>query len=70
MPPTHTRVVPKDLNGSIPITSLNPDTNGDSKVEKWEADVYERIKAAEDADKSSSISTTELFSVIRGAAAV
>ena len=51
----------------IPISSLNPDVDGDGKVEKWEQEVFERIKAA-DADQSGSIDVKELFSVIKGAA--
>jgi len=54
-------------NGGIPIESLNPDSDGDGKVEPWEVDVFERIKAA-DADASGVISTKELFGVIKGAA--
>jgi Ca2+-binding EF-hand superfamily protein len=54
-------------NSGIPIESLNPDTDGDGKVEPWEVDVFERIKAA-DADASGVISTKELFGVIKGAA--
>ena len=53
--------------GGIPIASLNPDSDGDGKVEPWEVDVFERIKAA-DADASGIISTKELFGVIKGAA--
>ena len=53
--------------GGIPISTLNPDTDGDGKVEKWEVDVFERIKAA-DEDKSGSINVKELFGVIKGAA--
>ena len=51
----------------IPISSLNPDTNGDGNVAKWEAETYERIQKA-DVDKSGSINTKELFTVIKGAA--
>ena len=39
----------------------------DGKVEKWEAEVFERIKMA-DEDKSGSINVKELFGVIKGAA--
>ena len=53
--------------GAIPISSLNPDRDGDGKIEKWEQEVFDRIKAA-DADQSGSISVNELFSVIKGAA--
>jgi len=53
--------------GGIPISTLDPDTDGDGKVEKWEVDVFERIKAA-DEDKSGSINVKELFGVIKGAA--
>ena len=53
--------------GGIPISSLDPDTDGDGKVEKWEMEVFERIKAA-DEDKSGSIDVKELFGVIKGAA--
>ena len=59
--------VKEAAKGGIPIVSLNPDTDGDGKVEAWEVDVFERIKEA-DADKSGSISVKELFSVIKGAA--
>ena len=51
----------------IPISSLNPDVDGDGKIEKWEQEVFERIKAA-DSDQSGSIDVKELFSVIKGAA--
>ena len=54
-------------SGGIPISTLNPDTDGDGKVEKWEVDVYNRIKNA-DSDKSGAISVKELFGVIKGAA--
>jgi len=53
---------------SIPIATLNPDSDGDGKVEAWETEVFERIKAA-DADQSGAISVKELFGVIKGAAA-
>ena len=53
--------------GGIPITALDPDTDGDGKIEPWEADVFRRIQEA-DADKSGSISVSELFGVIKGAA--
>ena len=53
--------------GSIPIAALNPDSDGDGKVEPWEVDVFNRIKAA-DADSSGSISVKELFGVIKRAA--
>jgi Ca2+-binding EF-hand superfamily protein len=64
--------VMKTLNGmakrgGISITTLDPDTDGDGKVEKWEIEVFDRIKAA-DADQSGTISAKELFGVIRGAA--
>ena len=45
--------------GGIPITSLNPDTDGDGKVEKWEMDVFNRIKKA-DEDRSGAISVKEV----------
>lgn len=45
--------------GGIPITSLNPDTDGDGKVEKWEMDVFDRIKKA-DEDRSGAISVKEV----------
>ena len=45
--------------GSIAISTLNPDTDGDGKVEKWELEVFERIRAA-DADGSGSISVKEV----------
>ena len=53
--------------GGIPIFALNPDSDGDGKVERWEVDVFNRIKEA-DADASGSISVKELFGVIKGAA--
>lgn len=59
--------VKEAAKGGIPIVSLNPDTDGDGKVEAWEVDVFERIKEA-DADKSGSISVKELFGVIKDAA--
>ena len=40
--------------GGIPISSLDPDTDGDGKVEPWEVEVFERIKSA-DADHSGAI---------------
>ena len=43
------------------------DSDGDGKVEKWELEVFERIKAA-DEDNSGSINVKELFGVIKGAA--
>ena len=43
------------------------DSDGDGKVEKWEVEVFTRIKDA-DADQSGSISVKELFGVIKGAA--
>ena len=54
-------------NDGIPVASFNPDLNGDGKIEPWEADVFRRIQEA-DADKSGSISVSELFGVIKGAA--
>ena len=59
--------VKEAANGAIPISTLNPDTDGDGKVEKWEVDVFKRIQSA-DEDKSGSISVKELFGVIKGAA--
>ena len=44
--------------GGIPISTLNPDSDGDGKVESWEVDVFKRIQDA-DADKSGSISVKE-----------
>ena len=61
------RAIEEAQKGGIAITSLNPDSDGDGKVEKWEVEVYNRIKDA-DADKSGSISVKELFGVIKGAA--
>jgi len=46
-------------SGSIPIKSLNPDADGDGKVERWEVEVFNRIKDA-DADASGSISVKEV----------
>jgi len=54
--------------GGISIATLNPDSDGDGKVEAWEKEVFERIKQA-DADRSGAISVRELFGVIKGAAA-
>jgi len=59
--------VKEAAKSGIPIASLNPDTDGDGKVEKWEVDVFSRIKSA-DEDQSGSISVKELFGVIKGAA--
>ena len=53
--------------GGIPISELNPDTNGDGRVEAWESDVFLRIQDA-DEDRSGSISVKELYAVIRRAA--
>ena len=53
--------------GGIPISDLDPDTNGDGRVEAWENDVFVRIKDA-DEDQSGSISVKELYAVIRRAA--
>ena len=57
----------KRLKGGIPISDLNPDADGDGKVEAWENDVFIRIQDA-DEDQSGSISVKELYSVIRKAA--
>jgi hypothetical protein len=46
-------------SGSIPIKALNPDADGDGKVERWEVEVFNRIKDA-DADASGSISVKEV----------
>ena len=51
----------------IPIKRLDPDLDGDGKVEPWEKDVYDRLKAA-DVDDSGSVSAKELFLVIKKAA--
>ena len=59
--------VKEAAKGGIPIATLNPDTDGDGKVEKWETEVFNRIKDA-DMDASGSISVKELFGVIKGAA--
>ena len=45
----------------------HPNSSPDGKVEKWEMEVFDRIKKA-DEDKSGSISVKELFGVIKGAA--
>ena len=42
-------VVHFDNGGGIPIATLNPDTDGDGKIEPWEQECYAKIKAA-DAD--------------------
>merc|ERR1719305_397549 len=34
-------------NGEIPIAALNPDTDGDGKIEQWEKEVYGRIIKAD-----------------------
>lgn len=52
---------------AVPINELNPDADGDGKVEAWESDVFLRIQDA-DEDKSGSISVKELYAVIRRAA--
>ena len=57
---------PHETDG-IPISSLNPDTDGDGQVAAWEKETYDRIVRA-DQDGSGSISVKELFSVIKGAA--
>ena len=52
-PPT--RVLPYssgDATG-IPLSALDPDTDGDGKIEEWEKEVYTRILAA-DTDNSGS----------------
>lgn len=53
--------------GAIPIANLDPDADGDGKVEPWENEIFLRIQDA-DEDKSGSISVKELFAVIRKAA--
>ena len=53
--------------GGIPISDLNPDADGDGRVEAWENDVFLRIQDA-DEDRSGTISVKELFGVIRRAA--
>ena len=50
--------------GGISITALNPDTDGDGKVEEWETEVYNRIVAA-DTDNTGFISVRNLFDFIR-----
>ena len=54
-------------NGGISIKSLDPDMDGNGKVDAFELDMYKRIKSA-DVDGSGSISVKELFAVIKGAA--
>jgi len=56
------------MAGQIPIDSLNPDCDGDGKVEPWEREVFERIKKA-DVDQSNTIDVKEFYGVIKGAAA-
>lgn len=50
----------------IPIESLNPDADGDGKVELWETQCFERIKKA-DVDQSGTISPHELYGIMKGA---
>ena len=57
-------VVPVGRENGISIASLNPDTDGDGKVEAWETEVFDRIKKA-DEDQSGTISVKELFNVIK-----
>lgn len=57
----------KEPESGIQIAKLNPDTDGDGKIDKWEKEVYGRIEAA-DTDKSGCISPKELFAVFRAAA--
>ena len=54
----------KDTLGGIPLDSLNPDLNGDGKIDDWEKEVYARIVAA-DTDHTGSISVRNLFDFIR-----
>ena len=54
-------------SGGISIKSLDPDMDGNGKVDAFELDMYKRIKSA-DVDGSGSISVKELFAVIKGAA--
>ena len=49
------------------VLALTIPLAGDGKVEPWELEVFERIKAA-DADASGCINVKELFGVIKGAA--
>ena len=43
----------------IPIAALDPDTDGDGKIEPWEKEVFTRIQDA-DEDKSGTISVKEV----------
>ena len=45
--------------GAIPIAHLDPDADGDGKVEPWESEIFLRIQDA-DEDKSGSISVKEV----------
>merc|ERR1719197_1067908 len=54
-------------DGGIPISALNPDADGDGKVQPWEELVYQKMIDA-DADKSGVISVKELYAVIHGSA--
>lgn len=51
-------------SGGIPLQTLNPNTNGDGKIEEWENEVYARIVAA-DTDHTGAISVHNLFNFIR-----
>lgn len=53
-----------DTSGGIPLDSLNPDLNGDGKIDDWEKDVYTRLLAA-DTDHTGAISVRNLFDFIR-----
>ena len=50
--------------GGIPLSALNPDLNGDGKIDDWEKEVYARIIAA-DTDHTGAISVRNLFDFIR-----
>ena len=54
----------KGMGLEIPISALNPDTDGDGKVAPWEKEVFDRIVAA-DTDRSGAISVRNLFDFIR-----
>ena len=46
----------------IPLSKLNPDTDGDGSIEPWEKEAYDKLIAA-DEDGSGYISVKELVHV-------
>ena len=63
-------VIPVEKGGQdgekISINGLDPDLNGDGKVEDWERDVFNELKVA-DQDGDGFITRSELFTFIRKA---